>query len=191
MIGNNKWLIVALGNPGTEFEDTRHNAGFIIIDEIAKKLNLNFKKFKYDSLVAEYNLNGQKFIFLKPQTFMNKSGYSVAGLLSYYKIIQEHLIVVHDDINFNIGKIKIKQNGSSGGHKGISSIIEYLNSTDFIRIKIGVGQKPSNSIDLKDWVVSHFTPNELENIIFSTDSVFDVLTNIVNENIQKAMNKYN
>ncbi len=188
---NEKWLIVGLGNPGKEFSNTRHNAGFILLEEIFKEFDSGSVKSKFDGLLLETSFENVKCILLEPQTYMNNSGICVYRVARYFKIPLENIIVVCDDTNFTIGKIKIRQSGSSGGHKGVNSIIEAFNSDKFIRIKVGVNDKPSKSIDLKDWVISKFTNEELSGLKKCASDVEDSIKEIVNDNIQKAMNKYN
>ena len=188
---NDKWLIVGLGNPGNEYMNTRHNAGFIVLDEILKFLKCDHRNNKYNGLIYEASVNNVKCIFLKPQTYMNNSGICVYNVAKYYKIPLDRIIVLNDDTNFKVGKIKIKQNGSAGGHKGINSIIETFNTDKFVRIKIGVNDKPNKFIDLKDWVVSSFSKNEIEEIKHCSDAILNIIELILDNNIQKAMNKFN
>ncbi len=188
---NEKWLIVGLGNPGNDYLYTRHNAGFIVVDEILKGLKCNHKINKYDGLIYETIVNNVECVFLKPQTYMNNSGICVYNVAQYYKIPLNKIIVLTDDVNFKIGKIKIKQNGSSGGHKGINSIIETFNTNNFTRIKIGVNAKPNDYIDLKDWVVSKFSQNEIDDIKICSKEILNIIQLILENNIQKAMNIYN
>lgn len=186
-----KWLIVGLGNPGKDYHDTRHNAGFIVIDEILNSLKCTNKKTKFNGLIYEVSINNSQCLFLKPQTYMNNSGECVYSIAKYYNIPLNRIIILNDDTNFNVGKIKIKQNGSSGGHKGINSIIESFNTDKFIRIKIGVNDRPNKLIDLKDWVVSKFSKYELEQIKHCSNAILNIIELILNNEIQKAMNKYN
>ena len=188
---NEKWLIVGLGNPGNDYLYTRHNAGFIVVDEILKVLKHTHKINKYDGLIYETIINDVECIFLKPQTYMNNSGMCVYNVAQYYKIPLNRIIVLTDDVNFKIGKIKIKQNGSSGGHKGINSIIETFNTNNFTRIKIGVNGKPNDYLDLKDWVVSKFAQNEIDDIKICSKEILNIIQLILENNIQKAMNRYN
>ena len=188
---NEKWLIVGLGNPGNDYLYTRHNAGFIVVDEILKVLKYTHKINKYDGLIYETIINDVECIFLKPQTYMNNSGMCVYNVAQYYKIPLNKIIVLTDDVNFKIGKIKIKQNGSSGGHKGINSIIETFNTNNFTRIKIGVNGKPNDYLDLKDWVVSKFAQNEIDDIKICSKEILNIIQLILENNIQKAMNIYN
>lgn len=187
----NRWLIVGLGNPGKEYLETRHNAGFILLDEFAKLINTKIEKKTNFGLINIVSFNNSQCILLKPQDYMNNSGDAVYKTSQYYNIPIKNIIVLHDDTNFKIGKIKIKQTGSSGGHKGINSIIESLNDTNFIRIKIGVNDKPNKYVDLKDWVVSKFSQNELNELKKNVNVIFEMLNHITSGQISKAMNKYN
>ena len=188
---NEKWLIVGLGNPGNDYLYTRHNAGFIVVDEILKVLKHTHKINKYDGLIYETIINDIECVFLKPQTYMNNSGMCVYNVAQYYKIPLNKIIVLTDDVNFKIGKIKIKQNGSSGGHKGINSIIETFNTNNFTRIKIGINGKPNDYLDLKDWVVSKFAQNEIDDIKICSKEILNIIQLILENNIQKTMNIYN
>ena len=188
---NEKWLIVGLGNPGNDYLYTRHNAGFIVVDEILKVLKHTHKINKYDGLIYETIINDIECVFLKPQTYMNNSGICVYNVAQYYKIPLNKIIVLTDDVNFKIGKIKIKQNGSSGGHKGINSIIETFNTNNFTRIKIGINGKPNDYLDLKDWVVSKFAQNEIDDIKICSKEILNIIQLILENNIQKTMNIYN
>ena len=188
---NEKWLIVGLGKPGKEYINTRHNAGFILIDEILAQFSNSHLKCLHDGLISELLIDNKQCIFLKPQTFMNNSGLCVYNIVKYYNIDLDHIIVIHDDMNFKIGQFKIKQSGSAGGHKGVNSIIENFDTDKFIRIKVGVDSKPNENIDLKDWVVSSFSKNDLSIIKKESPFVLDAIKLIINQDIQTAMNKYN
>ncbi len=186
-----KWLIVGLGNVGEEYRNTRHNTGFIVIDEILNRLKITTSKQMFNGVIYEAVVDNVKCLFVKPQTYMNNSGLCVCDIVKFFNIPLNRIIVLVDDTNFNVGKLKIKQNGSAGGHKGIDSIIESLGTEQFIRIKIGVNCKPSKAIDLKDWVVSTFPINEIEMIKSTSVAVLDIIKLILNNNIQKAMSTYN
>lgn len=185
------WLVVGLGNPGTQYANTRHNAGFILLDEVCRLFNGKVGKPKFNGKIFEVEVGDKSCIFLKPQTFMNLSGYSVFNVAKYYKIPLDRILVLHDDTNFQIGKFKIKQNGSSGGHNGVGNIIEEFGSEKFVRVKIGVNEKPNQFIDLKDWVVSRFSKVELQNLLEIAPKIKEVIELFVNGQIDKAMNKYN
>lgn len=154
-------LIIGLGNPGTEYEKTRHNIGFLILDEIAKEIGESFKeKSNLESEVIETNVNGEKIVLAKPTTFMNNSGRAVQKILAEYKISSEEAIIVHDDVHQDLGQVRLRQSGSSGGNNGIASVIEHIGET-FWRVKVGAGKTPEN-IPLKKWVLSKFRDTETE-----------------------------
>ncbi len=189
--GGYDYLIVGLGNPGAKYEMTRHNAGFLAVDLLAVKENLNIKKLKYHALVGDAVINGKKCLIMKPQTFMNNSGEAVGEAARFYKIPPERVIVISDDFSFDVGQIRIKRKGSAGGHNGLKSIIAHLGSENFPRIKVGVGKKPSADYDIIDWVLGRF-PKELEKDLKSAlENAVDALPYIVNKEIDKAMNLFN
>jgi PTH1 family peptidyl-tRNA hydrolase len=156
------WLIVGLGNPGREYEKTRHNAGWRAIDRIAEKLKVKIDKAKFQGLYAQVNYGDGKLFLLKPQTYMNLSGRSVLQLSAFFKVPPARIIVLFDDISLEPGRLRIRGDGSAGGHNGIKSIIYQLQSDAFPRIRIGVGERPNPNYDLADWVLSNFTPAERE-----------------------------
>ncbi|MBO7254370.1 MAG: aminoacyl-tRNA hydrolase [Clostridia bacterium] len=184
------YIVVGLGNPGAKYSETRHNAGFISIDYFINKYKLK-EKIKFDSLFCVENVFGKKVLFLKPQTFMNDSGRAVYSAAKYYGVPAENIIVIFDDISLNPGQLRIRRNGSAGGHNGIKSIIEYLQSSDFPRIKIGVGAKPHIDYDLADWVLSKFPSSDRKKIDSLLPWIEDCVDMIVNGKISDAMNKYN
>lgn len=189
--GGYDYLIVGLGNPGAKYEMTRHNAGFLAVDLLAVKENLNIKKLKYHALVGDAVINGKKCLVMKPQTFMNNSGEAIGEAARFYKIPPERVIVISDDFSFDVGQIRIKRKGSAGGHNGLKSIIAHLGSENFPRIKVGVGKKPNADYDIIDWVLGRF-PKELEKDLKSAlENAVDALPYIVNEEIDKAMNLFN
>ncbi len=185
------YLIAGLGNPGSEYNMTRHNIGFATIDYIADKYNIQIKKLKYKALFGETNIKGEKVLFVKPQTYMNLSGESIRDFCSFYKIPPENVIIICDDISLPPGKVRIRRKGSAGGHNGLKSIIYQLNSDDFPRIKIGVGSPEHKEYELADFVLGRFTKEEIpvleESIIKSCKAVFE----IIEKGIDSAMNKYN
>lgn len=184
------YLIVGLGNPGKEYEHTKHNAGFLILDSIANKLNVNINKSKFKGLFCQTEISGERVILLKPQTFMNLSGDSIIQFIQYYKIPVENVIVIYDDLDIEMCKIRIRENGSAGSHNGMKSIVHNLGSINFPRIRIGI-KKENENIPTIDYVLSNFTKEQLEEIQKLSDDVYDILENIVKGDIQKAMNKYN
>ena len=186
-----EYLVVGLGNPGSQYENTRHNAGFMTIDYIAKHLNINVDKLKFKSLIAEASVADKRVLLMKPQTFMNLSGQAVMEALSFYKIPIENVIVIYDDISLEPGKIRIRLKGSAGGHNGIKNIIYLSNKDTFPRIKMGVGKKPNQNWDLADWVLSSFCQSDKEKLDSSFEKAFASLKLLLNGKPEEAMNKFN
>lgn len=184
------YIIVGLGNPGDKYSGTRHNVGFMAVDYIINN-SKEKAKIKHEALCTKMDFSDKKVMFIKPQTFMNESGRAVSSAAKYYNVPAERIIVIFDDISLNPGMIRIRRNGSAGGHNGIKSIIEYLNSSDFPRIKIGVGSKPHPDYDLASWVLSRFPENEKKKIDSVMPFVSDACELLINEKINDAMNKYN
>ena len=185
-----EFLIVGLGNPGRQYENTRHNAGFITLDVIAGKAGARVDRIKFKGLCGEGMLGGKKVLFLKPSTFMNLSGQSVQEAMSFYKLPPEKVLVIFDDISLDPGKLRIRRKGSDGGHNGIKNII-YLSGKDtFPRIKMGVGKKPNPGWDLADWVLSRFTEDEQKALLDAAGKAASAAELIVQGNIDKAMNLY-
>ncbi len=157
-----EFLIVGLGNPGSKYWNTRHNVGFAALDALAEELHTKVDRVKFQGLTGQADLNGKKVLLLKPTTYMNLSGQSVAAAAKFYKIPPEHILVMFDDISLEPGRLRIRKNGSAGGHNGVKSIISSIGSQDFPRIKIGVGAKPHPDYDLADWVLSVFPYDQRE-----------------------------
>lgn len=183
------YIIAGLGNPGGDYKNTRHNVGFEVIDKLAYDYNINMNKSKFKAVVGEGVINGQKVVLMKPLTFMNLSGESVRDAFNFYKIDIENLIVVCDDINLDVGSIRIRRKGSDGGQKGMYNIIYQLGDDEFPRVRVGVGSKPVGW-DLKDFVLSKFTKEEIDIIDGITDAGKAVCM-IVGGKIAEAMNEYN
>ena len=188
--GSFEWLIVGLGNPGLEYEKTRHNAGFIAIDALAKKHNCDFSRRKHDALFGDAVIAGKKVILAKPQTYMNNSGRAVLALAQFYKIPLDKIIIMFDDISLEIGKIRIRRKGSAGGHNGIKDIIEVFGSQDIPRIKIGVGAKPNPDYDLKNWVLGKLPKESEKEFSAAVDNAVCGAEEILSRGIDSAMNKY-
>lgn len=186
-----EYIIVGLGNPGTEYENTRHNIGFMTIDTLCEKYKLNCKKLKFKSLTCDAMIAGKRCLIMKPSTFMNKSGEAVTEAMSFYKIPPERTIIVYDDISLEPGKLRIRRKGSDGGHNGIKNII-YLSGFDtFPRIKMGVGAKPHPDYNLADWVLGHFKKEDGEKLEQCFQNAVAALELIVAGKIDEAMNKFN
>ena len=160
--GQIAWLIVGLGNPGTEYVRTRHNVGFAAIDALAASIGVKIDRAKYHALIGEGTIDGQRVLLMKPQTYMNASGTAVAEAANFYKLDAAHIIVYSDDISLAPGRLRVRKDGSAGGHNGLKSIIACIGSQDFPRIKIGVGQKPTPEYDLADWVLGKFPTADAE-----------------------------
>ncbi len=185
------YLIVGLGNPGREYEHTKHNCGFDALDEVAARLQIPIVKSEHRALVGKGYCGGEKVILAKPQTYMNLSGESILELASYYRIEpQDELIVLYDDIDLEPGQLRIRQNGSPGGHNGMKNICKLLQTQEFARIRIGVGAKPQGR-DLADYVLSHFSKAESEEMDKAFSEAADAVIMILEEGMSKAMNKYN
>ena len=189
--GKDAWLIVGLGNPGKEYQSTRHNVGFCAIDLLAQSLNCKIDKSKFQGLYGQTTYNGQKLFLLKPQTFMNLSGRSVLQLSAYYQIPPERIIVIFDDISLEPGRLRIRAEGSAGGHNGIKSIIQSLGSQDFPRVKVGVGNKANPEQDLADWVLSSFSASEEKELSNALNNAADAALCIIEKGTQAAANMYN
>lgn len=185
------WLIVGLGNPGKQYERTRHNCGFRALDALAEKLGCKVNKMKFQGMYCQTNYNGKKLFLLKPQTYMNLSGRSVLQLSAYYSIPPQRIIVMFDDISLEPGRLRIRGDGSAGGHNGIKSIIQELGSQDFPRVKIGVGAKPHPEQDLADWVLSTFSAGEEKALSASLPNAADATLCIVDSGVADAANRFN
>lgn len=186
-----EYLIVGLGNPGREYENTRHNCGFIALDYIAEHFNCKMSKIKFKSTVGECDINSHRCLLMKPSTYMNLSGQAVTQAMNFYKIPPQNVIVIFDDISLDVGKMRIRRKGSDGGQKGMQNIIYLSGSEDFPRIKIGIGKKPHPDYDLKKWVLSKFSASEQRLIAPLLSNIVDAVSHIVDNNIDKAMNLYN
>lgn len=190
-VGNLTHLVVGLGNPGDKYTFTRHNTGFLALDFIAEKCGVRVDRARFKSLCADARIGEHRVLLMKPQTFMNLSGEAVREAADFYKIPPENILVLFDDINFDVGVMRIRRNGSDGGHNGIKSIIYQLNSDAFPRVKIGVGKKPSPDYDLADYVLGTYSDAD-KKILFSMFSrVYDGVELILSGQIDKAMNLYN
>ena len=185
------YIIAGLGNPGKTYENTRHNTGFSVIDVIAEKNNISVIEKKHKAVIGKGYIDGQKVILAKPQTYMNLSGESLRELIDYYKIDEEsELIVIYDDISMDVGQLRIRKKGSAGGHNGIKNIIAHLGHNVFLRIKVGVGEKPKG-YDLADYVLGHFTADEKKKILESGEMAEKAVRMILQSDVDAAMNAYN
>jgi PTH1 family peptidyl-tRNA hydrolase len=185
------FIIAGLGNPTAQYVGTRHNVGFEAIDVFANKYNIEAQGKKFNSYIGKGMANGHKVLLVKPQTYMNLSGQSVQGIVDYFRVDKSsRLIVIADDVNLDVGQIRIRQRGSSGGQKGLSSIINHLGTEEFIRIRIGVGEK-SSRMSMSNYVLSQFTKEECEVMEDSYTNCTKAIEDILDGNIEKAMNLWN
>ena len=185
------WLIVGLGNPGREYERTRHNCGFRALDLLADKLGCRIDKGKFQGLYGQCSYEGTKLLLLKPQTFMNLSGRSVLQLSAYFHIPPQRIIVLFDDISLEPGRLRVRPDGSAGGHNGIKSIIHEVGSESFPRVKIGVGAKPNPEYDLADWVLSTFSAAEEKVLVPALERAGEAALSIISRGIGETANRYN
>lgn len=185
------FIIAGLGNPGRQYDGTRHNIGWQVIDELADKYNIRVMESKFKGLIGKGIINGEKVILLKPLTYMNLSGESVGEAVNFFKIDEtKELIVVADDISLDVGHIRMRKKGSAGGHNGLKNIIAHLGHEEFMRIKMGVGDKPAG-YDLADYVLGHFSKEEEKIIAESKKTAVLAIETIMSDGIDKAMNLYN
>ena len=190
-IKSESWLIVGLGNPGKEYAQTRHNCGFLAIDILADKLGCKIDKSKFQGLYGQVNQKGRKLFLLKPLTYMNLSGRSILQLSAYFHIPPSRIIVLFDDISLEPGRLRIRADGSAGGHNGIKSIISELGSENFPRVKIGVGGKPNPQQDLADWVLSGFSADDKKALEFALSNAADAALSIIEHGVPETANRYN
>ncbi len=184
------YLIVGLGNPGKEYERTRHNIGFEVVEQLAKNNNIELNKMKFKGIYGEGRISGKKTYILKPTTYMNNSGEAVQAFADYYKIEDENIMIIADDIDIPFASIKIKKNGSGGTHNGLKSIVKLLGSKDFPRLKIGVGTK-HESQDLANFVLGKFSKEEMIDIDKTIDLATKAIEEAIKSGIESSMNKYN
>ncbi|MBQ1678040.1 MAG: aminoacyl-tRNA hydrolase [Oscillospiraceae bacterium] len=185
------WLIVGLGNPGREYERTRHNVGWRTAELLAKEAGVRIDRVRFRGLARAAELAGQRVLLLKPETYMNNSGEAVQLAAMFYKLPISHILVISDDISLPVGKIRVRAEGSAGGHNGLKSVISHLGSQDFPRIKIGVGAKPHPDYDLADWVLSGFTPEEEKALAPALEHAAAAAQELIRNGVQSAASKYN
>ena len=187
---NNLFLIAGLGNPGKKYENTRHNAGFLVLDKIAEEKKLTYNKKKFNAQTASCSICNSKILLTKPLSYMNLSGDVIRDIVLYYKININNIIIVHDDLDIEFGKIKIKKKGGDGGHKGIKSIISALNNNDFIRIRIGIGPYERDG-DITHYVLGNFNNFEKENISRIVNTACETIYTILLKGLNESMNNFN
>ena len=184
-------IVVGLGNPGDEYTYTRHNAGFLTLDYISQKCSCKINRLRFKALTADVSLGGKRVLLMKPQTYMNNSGEAVREAADFYKIPADNIIVVCDDVNFDVGVMRIRKKGSDGGQKGVRSITTHLNTDAFPRIKVGVGKKPNPEYDMADWVLSKFSADEQKKLFDTIENCYDAIIKMLSGTTDEAMAKYN
>lgn len=188
--GQDFFVIVGLGNPGSKYAETKHNVGFRVIDQLAKKYNIDVTKFKNKAFVGDGRIGKQRVLLVKPQTFMNLSGESVREIVNFYKIPQDRFVVIFDDTSLEVGFARIREKGSHGGHNGIRNIIAQMGTEDFWRVKVGVGEKPGGW-DLADWVLARFSEGDLAMVEQGIDKAVLAVELILSRGLAEAMNRVN
>ena len=197
LFGTNKksssldWIVVFLGNPGDKYENTRHNVGFMTADALGEKLNKPIQRLKFKALTNVVEYGGCRVLLMKPTTYMNLSGEAVREACMFYKLPPERVLVVSDDVSLPVGKIRLRRNGTAGGHNGLRSIIGQLHSDQFPRLKIGVGAKPHPDYDMADWVLGRFSKEDRKAIDAAIDRALDAMECLFTRGIDKAMRRYN
>lgn len=189
--GGVNWLIVFLGNPGVKYEGTRHNAGFMTADVMAKNKGVAINRLRFKALTAQCTIGGESVLLMKPQTYMNLSGEAVEEAVRYYKIEPAHVLVVSDEMALPPGRIRIRTKGSAGGHNGLKNIIAHLGTEEFPRIRLGVGEPPHPDYDVKDWVLSTFKNQDAEDMACAAEHAAAAAECYITEGPEKAMNKFN
>ena len=184
------WIIIGLGNPGRDYTGTRHNVGFEVLNKLAYDYNMEFNKAKHRADIAEGVIAGQKVVLAKPQTFMNLSGESVRDMIQFYKPEPDHWLVVYDDVSLAPGEIRVREHGTAGGHNGIKNIIYQLETDVFLRVRVGIGEKPAKW-DLADYVLSKFSKQEMDDVIEGITKAGNAVAAILREGPRAAMNQYN
>lgn len=189
--GESAYLVVGLGNPESRYDRTRHNIGFRTLDLLAEQLEIRVNRFRFHGIYGQGRLGGVRVLLLKPQTYMNRSGESVQAAAAYFQIPPERVLILYDDVSLPVGKLRIRTQGSAGGHNGVRNIIEKLGTEVFPRIKIGVGEKPDPRMDLADWVLSSFSAQEEKNLSPVLDRAVEAVRCLIEQGPEKAMNRYN
>ena len=189
--GGVDWLLVCLGNPGDQYENTRHNVGFMVADEIAERQRAPIQKLKFKALTNLLTISGEKVLVMKPITYMNLSGEAVRQAADFYKVAPDHVLVVSDDTSLAVGKLRIRKGGSAGGHNGLKNIIQHLGTDQFPRLRLGVGEKPHPDYDLADWVLGKFQGEDKKQVEAAVKKAADAIECILSQGLDKGMNKFN
>ena len=185
------WLVVGLGNVGDKYENTRHNVGFEVADELAGRARVPLQKLKYRALTNTVEIGGEKVLLMKPVTYMNLSGEAVRQAADFYKVAPDHVLVVSDDVSLPVGRLRIRKSGSAGGHNGLKNIIQQLGTDQFPRLKVGVGEKPHPDYDLADWVLGKFVGEDKKTIDAAIKRAADAVECYIQDGPDKAMSRFN
>ncbi len=190
-LGGVTWLAVFLGNPGPRYEGTRHNAGFMAADALARARGLRIDRLRFRALTAQCDMGGEKVLLMKPQTYMNLSGEAVAQAARFYKVPPEHVLVVSDEMALPVGKLRVRTKGSAGGHNGLKSVIACLGTEQFPRIRLGVGEPPHPDYDAADWVLSVFRNQDAEDMAAAAERAAKAVECYITQGPDRAMNQFN
>ena len=189
--GGVEWLLVCLGNPGDQYENTRHNVGFQVADEIAARKDVPIQRLKFRALTNTVELGGAKVLLMKPVTYMNLSGEAAREAAAFYKVPPERVLAVSDDVALPPGRLRIRRGGSAGGHNGLKNLIQHLGTDQFPRVRVGVGEKPQPDYDMADWVLGRFSKEDRKAIDAAIDRALDAMECLFTQGIDKAMSRYN
>ena len=189
--GGASWILVCLGNPGDKYENTRHNVGFMVADELADRANAPIQKLKFKALTNVLTISGEKVLVMKPVTYMNLSGEAVRQAVDFYKIPADHVLVISDDVSLAVGRLRIRRSGSAGGHNGLKNIIQHLGTDQFPRCRVGVGEKPHPDYDMADWVLGKFQGEDKKAIDAAVKKAADAVAAIISDGVDKSMNEFN
>ena len=189
--GGASWLIVGLGNPGEKYENTRHNVGFQVVEELAERQSAPIQRLKFKALTNLMSISGEQVLVMKPVTYMNLSGEAVRPAADFYKILPDHILVISDDTALDVGRLRIRRGGSAGGHNGLKSIIQHLGTDQFPRLRVGVGQKPHPDYDLADWVLGKFQGDDKQAIDAAVKRAADAAECLLKEGLDRTMNRFN
>ena len=186
-----EWLVVGLGNPGEKYENTRHNVGFLTVDQLADRANVPVQKLKHRALTNTAEVGGVRVLLMKPVTYMNLSGEAVGEAARFYKIPPDHVLVISDDVSLPIGKLRVRRGGSAGGHNGLKSIIQHLGTDQFPRLRLGVGEKPRPDYDMADWVLGRLQGEDWKAMEAAVDRAADAVECVLAHGVDAAMNRFN
>ena len=189
--GGATWLVVGLGNPGDKYENTRHNVGFMVADELAERQKVPVQRLKFKALTNLVTISGEKVLLMKPVTYMNLSGEAVGQAAAFYKVPADHVLVISDDTALPVGRLRIRKGGSAGGHNGLKSIIQNLGTDQFPRLRLGVGEKPHPDYDLADWVLGKFAGEDKKAMEAAVQRAADAVECLIQDGPDKAMNRFN